>query len=322
MATMKTLNGYGFNATEFNGKTSDNYLKKTDTASNSKKLGGKAPEYYTNPRNLFDNSDFRNPVNQRRQTELTGGWNYGIDRWKVSTTYEQNPNGSILITDNGLSMGYWTDMMQLIPFEQLKSKTLTFAVCTENGVYAYMMTLPESAPPAGSGSTYFGDGIWNDVIVMETVKHDNSDVVMFRFRNARTTNQLVYWAALYEGSYTADTLPPYVPKGYAAELAECKRYFELLNNGSSQFVRAYNSSTIAFAINYAEKRIGPTISVTGSLTKALNVAGVGSNTPTSIQSAYPVGLKSARINAGGTFDTSYTYGIDYNIVKLEINADL
>ena len=27
MATMKTLNGYGFNATEFNGKTSDNYLQ-------------------------------------------------------------------------------------------------------------------------------------------------------------------------------------------------------------------------------------------------------------------------------------------------------
>ena len=42
MATMKTLNGYGFNATELNGKTSDNYLKKTDTASNSEKLGGKA----------------------------------------------------------------------------------------------------------------------------------------------------------------------------------------------------------------------------------------------------------------------------------------
>ena len=205
MATMKTLNGYGFDST---------------------KLGGKAPEYYTNQRNLFDNSDFRNPVNQRGQTEITGGWNYGIDRWKVSTTHEQNPNGSILITDNGLSMGYWTDMMQLIPFEQLKSKTLTFAVCTENGVYAYPMTLPESVPPAGSGGTYFGNGIWNDVIIMETVKFDDNDSVMFRFRNAKTTNQLVYWAALYEGSYTADTLPQYVPKGYAAELAECKKYFQ------------------------------------------------------------------------------------------------
>ena len=173
------------------------------------------------PRNLFDNSDFRKPVNQRGYTEITGDWNYGIDRWLVSTKYEQNPNGSILITDNGLSMGYWTDMMQLIPFEQIKGKTLTFAVCTENGVYAYTMTLPESAPPAGSGSTFIGDGIWNNIIVMESIKYDNNDSVMFRFRNAQTTNQLVYWSALYEGSYTVDTLPPYVPKGYAAELAAC-----------------------------------------------------------------------------------------------------
>lgn len=36
---------------------------------------------------------------------------------------------------------------------------------------------------------------------------------------------VIKWAALYEGSYTADTLPPYVPKGYAAELAECRLYY-------------------------------------------------------------------------------------------------
>ena len=33
------------------------------------------------------------------------------------------------------------------------------------------------------------------------------------------------WAALYEGEYTADTLPVYLPKGYAAELLECQRYY-------------------------------------------------------------------------------------------------
>ena len=34
----------------------------------------------------------------------------------------------------------------------------------------------------------------------------------------------IVWAALYEGAYTADALPAYQPKGYAAELAECQRY--------------------------------------------------------------------------------------------------
>ena len=36
---------------------------------------------------------------------------------------------------------------------------------------------------------------------------------------------VIQWAALYTTEYTADTLPPYVPKGYVVELAECQRYF-------------------------------------------------------------------------------------------------
>jgi hypothetical protein len=44
------------------------------------------------------------------------------------------------------------------------------------------------------------------------------------------------WCALYEGEYTAETLPEYQPKGYAAELAECQRYYrpfdrESIGNG-------------------------------------------------------------------------------------------
>ena len=46
MATMKTLNGYGFNATELNGKAASDYLQKTDTATNSAKLGGKSASEY------------------------------------------------------------------------------------------------------------------------------------------------------------------------------------------------------------------------------------------------------------------------------------
>ena len=40
----------------------------------------------------------------------------------------------------------------------------------------------------------------------------------------------IYWAALYEGSYTADTIPAYQPKGYAAELSECQRYYYAVDN--------------------------------------------------------------------------------------------
>lgn len=46
METMKTLNGYGFNATELNGIAASGYLQKTDTAADSSKLGGQLPAFY------------------------------------------------------------------------------------------------------------------------------------------------------------------------------------------------------------------------------------------------------------------------------------
>lgn len=44
-----------------------------------------------------------------------------------------------------------------------------------------------------------------------------------------SSDGVIKWAALYEGEYTAETLPEYQPKGYGAELAECQRYFLRLN---------------------------------------------------------------------------------------------
>jgi hypothetical protein len=35
------------------------------------------------------------------------------------------------------------------------------------------------------------------------------------------------WVALYEGEYTAETLPSYVSKGYAAELLACQMYYHI-----------------------------------------------------------------------------------------------
>lgn len=63
-------------------------------AADAQSLGGKAPEYYLQPRNLLDNSDFTNPVNQRGKTSYTGSV-YTIDRWKLWT------NATSLTINNG-----------------------------------------------------------------------------------------------------------------------------------------------------------------------------------------------------------------------------
>lgn len=220
MATMKTLNGYGFNATELNGKTSDNYLKKTDTASDSKKLGGKAPEYYIHPRNLLDNSDFTNPVNQRGQSSYTNG-GYCIDRWRIgmasgTTTYAV---GGIL--QIGKKYGQF---VQELP-KHYEGKALTFAIYLSDVSSEEIIAIVNDG--YSQSATFVHQGL---NIVTYTVRSDATTLFAGLQNNDQSSDQSCtpVWAALYEGTYTADTLPPYVPKGYAAELAECMRYYQII----------------------------------------------------------------------------------------------
>lgn len=218
MATMKTLNGYGFNATELNGKTSDSYLQKTDTASDTSKLGGKAPEYYLQPRNLLDNSDFTKPVNQREKTSYTGSI-YSIDRW--SSFYSAcvvNVNDGYILIKNG-------SINQYVP--------------VPNGVYSA-----------------FACNIDGDIIELDISYSTSKDMM-----NVSIPAGEWLWACMYEGSYTADTLPPYVPKGYAAELAECKRYFEMFYFTSVFSRTNYIGNLVYCAVNFVAKRVNPTISI-------------------------------------------------------------
>ena len=263
MATMKTLNGYGFNTTELNGKTSDsylqlgddaagstgeapkinadtlggvdasNYLKKTDTASDTSKLGGKAPEYYIQPRNLLDNSDFRNPANQRGQTDYTNN-GYTIDRWELYS-------GAVGVS----SLGYITTSGQMYQKIAVPTdKVYTFAIENDAGI-----ALVTGIPANGIHSATLG----NVLIKLATIS-GYVEVVIEPSEGHNVAG--AYWAALYEGSYTADTLPPYVPKGYAAELVECMRYyqkFQMLTGTDA------NAAQRVFVILPVAMRITPTI---------------------------------------------------------------
>ena len=285
MATMKTLNGYGFNATELNGKNSDsylqlgddaagstgeapkinadtlggvdasNYLKKTDTASDTSKLGGKAPEYYIQPRNLLDNSDFRNPVNQRGQTDYTNN-GYTIDRWELYS-------GAVGVS----SLGYITTSGQM--YQKIAIPTVivyTFAIENDAGI-----ALVTGIPANGIHSATLG----NALIKLATIS-GYVEVVIEPSEGHNVAG--AYWAALYEGSYTAETLPPYVPKGYTAELVECMRYYYRLQNGTNFIFRLRNQHETN---NYAAfdicpcitfpvpMRIVPTVSISYDITDGI-----------------------------------------------------
>ena len=177
-------------------------LDKTATAADSSKLGGKAPEYYLQPRNLLDNSDFRNPVNQRGFTGTNQTTeSYGIDRWLMSV----NTDGRITLKDGGL------ELVNANLFQRIESKRL-------DSDKPYTMALS------------FADGTTRIATTWVDFEYEPG-VSRVVFYNITGT---IIGAALYEGTYTADTLPPYVPKGYAAELAECRRYFERLGTTFSE----------------------------------------------------------------------------------------
>lgn len=231
MATMKTLNGYGFNATEFDGKTASDYLLKTGTAADSAKLGGKSPEYYLQPRNLLDNSDFTNPVNQRGKSSYTPStthYTYTIDRWLIESDESDqivtvNTDGTITFAHTGRN-GSNLQFEQKLEFPIPNGSYATVAVYVTNITGSASLSYSMIDPPY----TIFADCEIQSGINVASGKVTADGDCKVRILLDPNSSVTMKWIALYEGSYTANTLPPYVPKGYAAELAECQRYYQII----------------------------------------------------------------------------------------------
>lgn len=149
------------------------------------------------PHNLLDNSYFRNPVNQRGKTSYSGQ-GYGIDRW-------ENWNGENVTTVNSGSVSCTKQLYQCVDPQKLKPDTR----------YTLAARLADGTVYCVSGQ--LGEKTENEKLHMEF--HAETPA-------AWLSGGSWLWAALYEGEYTAETLPEYQPKGYGAELAECMRYYQ------------------------------------------------------------------------------------------------
>ena len=178
--------------------------------------------------NLLDNSDFTNPVNQRGKTIYTGA-GYTIDRWSISNSYSnvEVANGGVVFSAAG-GAAY---PRQLIDFAALKGKTVTAAVCLFDGrIYCCSGTIPTVAP---TEQTEFATAAFgNCYVVIDMVA--NAETVRFLFSIPDGKSIMLKWVALYEGEYTAETLPKYMQKGYGVELAECLRYYRVYATDSAR----------------------------------------------------------------------------------------
>lgn len=225
-------------AQSLGGVAAGSYALKTDVAPDSTMLGGKAPEYYLQPRNLLDNSDFTNPVNQRGASSYSGNFVRSIDRWlaaegasgSVSVKIE---DGGITFTTSGGGTVYLIQRFEKGYLDLSKQHTIV----------AYM----------ADGTVSFSGYI------------DTSEETMDGVNVTFPSGSKIKCVALYEGAYTADTLPPYVPKGYAVELAECMRYFQTIPYYFAQNSVNTNSDYPSyFPVNFFPMRIAPTVTLNES----------------------------------------------------------
>lgn len=164
-------------------------------------------------RNILDNSDFTNPVNQRGDTSYSGSC-YNIDRWRTFL------NDNVVTVQDGYIHQTGTQLLQNIEATKIdNNKVYTFAACKVDGTIRVT---------SGIFANAFGDSYLSCYLVSSTGVP----------RCTLNESDGYKWAALYDGEYTAETLPEYQPKGYAAELAECMRYY----------IRYYAASDMQFLV--------------------------------------------------------------------------
>lgn len=227
------------------------------------------------PYNLLDNSDFVHPVAQSGVNGAHGATGYAVDRWMRTSgaTVSQAADGLKIVSDKTS----WTAGIQQRIEAKRFADVMTFAV---RGVFPVACRL---FVYIGSGTTNFGTAHFQGdaaerTLVLKLTKPDGltGDEVVNVYISPDTestgTAAVVRWAALYEGEYTAETLPPYVSKGYAAELAECLRYYRKIKANNETFA-GYAANGMAYAfIPLQTMRVAPTVTGGGKFYYTLGSA--------------------------------------------------
>lgn len=242
-----------------NGKAPDAAGKVTLTAADVGALDKDVHMY-----NLLDNSDFVHPINQRGETSKQASWVYWIDRWLADTE-----KTAAQLTSSGIHLPATAEknlrILQRVPLARIKKgQSYTIAAYDASGNVLCVSGVFNGGVLTGDGSSggkhYLslqdGDGSTYYYCILDAY----ADIT-------------VKCMALYEGEYTAETLPPYVPKGYAAELAECLRYYRKIKGDSQTFVGyAASGNAYAFIPLAQAMRIAPTVTFSGKFFYTLGSA--------------------------------------------------
>ena len=271
--------------------------------------------------NLLDNSDFVHPVAQAGVNGAHGATGYAVDRWMRTSgaTVSQAADGLKIVSDKTS----WTAGIQQRIEAKRFADVMTFAV---RGVFPVACRL---FVYIGSGTTNFGTAYFQGdaaerTLVLKLTKPDGltGDEVVNVYISPDTestgTAAVVRWAALYEDEYTAETLPPYVPKGYAAELAECLRYYRRITATNETFA-GYCANGVSYCmIPLQTMRIKPSLVPSGKFYYTL---GNKQGTTTATATAHSANVNRAIIKCAIT-ETGILTGTISPQGDIDISADL
>ncbi len=192
----------------------ENWTEWTELIDN-KNISNIIPKIASNE-NLLVNSDFRNVVNQRGQTDYPGSntFTYSIDRWCIQ-------NGAVYIKDGYIELhrtGNPICFKQIIG-ENLVGQTVTFSVCTDSDTI-FSNTQYISGEPFDSYDT--------DTLIENGYKidltYENGKLSTRIFHDGDDDSAIIglKWAKLEIGTVTT----AYIPPNHAIELLKCKSYYQ------------------------------------------------------------------------------------------------
>ena len=259
--------------------------------------------------NLLDNSDFIHPINQRGETSKQASWVYWIDRWLSDTE-----KTAAQLTSSGIHLPATNEknlrILQRVPLSRIK-KGQSYTIAAYDA----------------SGNVFCVSGVFDG----EQLTGDASSDGKY-WLSLNKGDNLTYWycildayaditvkcMALYEGEYTAETLLPYVPKGYAAELAECLRYYRKIKADNETFA-GYAARGVAYAfIPLQTMRIKPSLVPSGKFYYTL---GNTQRTTTATATAHSANVNRAIIKCAIT-ETGILTGTISPQGDIDISADL
>ena len=271
--------------------------------------------------NLLDNSDFAHPIAQAGVNGAHGATGYAVDRWMRTSgaTVSQAADGLKIVSDKTS----WTAGIQQRIEAKRFADVMTFAVRGVFPVACRLFVYIGSGDP-NFGVAYFPGDAAERILVLKMTKPDGltgDEVVnvLITLDTDRTgTAAVVRWAALYEGEYTAETLPPYVPKGYAAELAECLRYYRRITATNETFA-GYCANGVSYCmIPLQTMRIKPSLVPSGKFYYTL---GNKLGTTTATATAHSANVNRAIIKCAIT-ETGILTGTISPQGDIDISADL